>query len=135
MEDPHEIFGIKPGEPVPVVSVEDLKKVRETSQEVKDRHPDGQVGIGMGVWKQILPNAEIADVMALTYRSSMLGILEMFLEATYPGGHISDNALKVAAEMELKWIPFGVPQKGLAFSMEDFLATVYGSAQSEKQSS
>jgi len=99
---------------------------------VKDSHPDGQVAIGMGVWNQVLPDANIADVMAVTFRNSMLGMLEMLLEAAYPGGHMSGNALKVVAEMELKWMAFGVPQKGLAFDVDEFLGTVWGMSMAEK---
>jgi hypothetical protein len=93
--DKDNFFG-KPGELVPVVSFEDLKKAWEFS------HADGRdnsVAIGFGLWKQVLPSANIA---AVTYRRALLGLLEMKLKAAYPGGEMSDNALKVAAEIELK---------------------------------
>jgi len=84
-------------------------------------------------WVYGLPDANIADVMAVTFRNSMLGMLEMLLEAAYPGGHMSGNALKVAAEMESKWMAFGVPQKGLAFiDVDEFLGTVWGMSMAEK---
>lgn len=122
------LFG-KPGEPVPVVSVEDLKKARGLCEDVKARHPEGGVAIGMGIWEQVLPGA---DIKAVTYRNALLGILEMFLEETYPGGKLSDNALKVAAEIELKWMPVGVPQERMELNVELFLASVWGLSMSEK---
>jgi hypothetical protein len=50
----------------------------------------------------------------------------MMLESAWPGGRPSEAAFKVASRMELRWMGVGVPQKGLPFDLESFLAEVQG---------
>jgi hypothetical protein len=114
----------KAGDPVPVVDPADMKAMREFEQGLKKRHPDEPFGVGMGLLQQVCSPG--ADVRAVSYRLNLLAMLEMMLEATYPGGHVSDHALNIAAEMELTWMPVGVPQKSMGFNVEAFLGQVWG---------
>ena len=116
------LFG-KAGEPVPVVDLKDLKAMRDFSVELKKQHPNGRFGVGMELLKTVCSPG--ADVSAISYRLSLLGMFEMILKATYPGGHLSDKALKVAAEMELSWMPVGVPQNNMGFDVEVFISQVW----------
>ncbi len=130
MEGLDDLIG-KPGDPVPVVDPADMKAMMEFGEDLKKRHRDKAFGVGMGLLQQVCSPG--ADVRAVSYRISLLAMLEMMLEATYPGGHFSDDALKVAAEMELTWMPVGVPQKGMGFNVEEFLGQVWGTTGSEKK--
>jgi len=59
-----ELFGGAPGAPVPHVDPEDVKAVWELGREVKKNHPDGQVAIGMDVFKHTCrPGANIKAVV------------------------------------------------------------------------
>lgn len=109
----------KAGEPVPVVDVADMKVVWTHGKELKARHPEG-VAVGMGVWKQLCSPG--ADIRAVSYRCSMLGMLEMMLRAAWTGGELSENAVKVAARMDLEWMAVGVVRNSLPFNLEGFLA-------------
>jgi hypothetical protein len=48
----------------------------------------------------------------------------MMLRAAWTGGELSENALKVAARMDMHWMAVGVVQDGSPFSVEGFLAEV-----------
>jgi len=118
----NEIDGVigKAGEPVPVVDVADIKVMWTHGQELKAQSPGGSVGVGIDIWGQLCSPG--ADVRAVFYRCSMLGLLEMLLRAAWTGGELSENAFKVAATMDLDWMPVGVVQNGLPFNLEGFLA-------------
>jgi hypothetical protein len=111
----------KAGEPVPVVDAADIKVMWTYGLELKAQHPGG-VAVGMDVWKQLCSPG--ADIRAVAYRYGMLGLLEMMLRAAWTGGELSENAFKVAARMDLVWMPVGVVRNGLPFSLEGFLAEV-----------
>jgi hypothetical protein len=109
----------KAGEPVPVVDVADIKVMWTHSQELKAQHPGGST-VSVDIWKQLCSPG--ADVRAVFYRCSMLGLLEMMLRAAWTGGELSENAFKVVATMDLDWMQVGVVQNGLPFNLEGFLA-------------
>ena len=127
----------KAGEVVPVVDPEDLKNLWTYSQELRARHSNGGTATGIAVFQQMCCPG--ADVRAVWYRSSMLGVLAGMLESAWPGGELSETALKVASRMELNWMAVGVPQKGLPFDVVQFLAevqaeSVRGGARSDENS-
>ncbi len=127
----------KPGDPVPVVDPADMKAVWAYQQETTARYPQGGVFTGMEVLQHICSPS--ADARAVSYRSMMLGLLEMMLETAWPGGRPSEAAFKVASRMDLRWMGVGVPQKGLPFDVERFLTEIhaesmYGSGMSEQPS-
>jgi len=113
------LFG-EPGEPVPAVDFADMKAVWAFKQDVKKRNPKGgEVIIGRAAYQSVCSLG--ADVRAISYRLGWLELLGHYIEA-YPGGNFSDAALKVAAKMELTWLPGpGVPHKGFPFDVMKFL--------------
>jgi hypothetical protein len=114
----------KPGDAVPVVDPADLKVLWTYSQELRAKYPNGGVATGIEVFKHMCSPG--ADTRAVSYRCQMLGLLELMLEFAWPGGQPSEAAFKVASRMALRWMSVGVPQKGLAFDLEGFLAEVQG---------
>jgi hypothetical protein len=115
------LFG-KAGEPVPAVHVADMKVMWAYLQELNARHPGGGVGVEVGIWQRICSPG--ADIRAVSYRCQMLSLLEILLRAAWPGGELSENALKVAARMDLRWMAPGVVQNGFPFSVDGFLEEV-----------
>jgi hypothetical protein len=69
-----------------------------------------------------------ADLPAVTYRSSMLGLLEMcpgdLLAPWKRGGALDEAVFKVAATIAMKWMETGVPQSGLPFDVDAFIQEV-----------
>ena len=113
----------KPGENVPVVDAADIKVIWTYCQKLKAQHPgSSNIAVGMSVWKELCSPG--ADIRAVSYRCSILGLLEMMLRPAWPGGEPSENAFKVAARMDLNWMQVGVVRKGLPFNLEGFLAEV-----------
>ena len=121
--DIHGFFFGKGGEQVPAVSPEDLKKMRDYTEQVNARHPGKRVAVGASILERLLPGA---DIRAVSYRCMLLGMLEHLLRGVWEGGHISDGAIKAAATMEVTWME---PGKTLPFDMMQFCAA----AQSEGQ--
>jgi hypothetical protein len=118
----NEIEGLigKAGEAVPVVDVGDIKVMWTHGQKLKALHPEGSVAVCVNIWKQLCSPG--ADVRAVSYRCTILGLLEMMLRAAWTGGELSENAFRVAATMDLDWMPVGVVQNALPFNLEGFLA-------------
>jgi hypothetical protein len=116
-----DVFFGKAGEPVAVVDVSDIKVMWAYLHELEARHPGG-VAVEVGIWKRLCSPG--ADVRAVSYRCQMLGLLEIMLRTVWTGGEISENAVKVAARMDLHWMAVGVAQNGFPFSVEGFLAEV-----------
>jgi hypothetical protein len=116
----------KPGEAVPAVDPADMKAVWAYQQETAARYPQGGVFTGMGVLKHLCSPG--ADIRAVSYRSMMLGLLELMLESAWPGGKPSESTFKVASRTELRWMAVGVPSRGLPFDVQTFLGEVRGEA-------
>ena len=121
MNEIDDFFG-KPGEPVPVVDAADLKATLAYGRELAARYPGVVGAIGLGVWKQLCKPG--ADIAAIAYRNGILRMLEMEMRAAWTGGELSENAFKVAAKMDLKWMAVGVVYEGLPVNLEEFLAEV-----------
>jgi hypothetical protein len=128
MPDEHipelDLFIGKAGDAVPAVDPADLKQLWTYSQELRAKYPNGGIATGIEVLKHMCSPG--ADTRAVSYRCQMLGLLELMLESAWPGGQPSESAFKVAARMELRWMGVGVPQKGLPFDAERFLAEIRG---------
>ena len=118
-----ELIGI-PGAPVPTVDPADLQALWRYTLELRAQYPNGGVGTDINALKNLLSPG--ADTRAVAYRSSMLWLLEMMLESAWPGGQLSESAFKVAARMELQWVPVGGLRKGFPFDLERFIAEVQG---------
>lgn len=118
-----QLFG-KPGESVPAVDPADLKVLWTYGQELHRKYPNGGVATGLEVFRHMCSPG--ADTRAVLYRCSMLNLLEAMLESAWPGGQLSETALTVAAQMELKWMGVGKTHPGLPFDVGSFLAQVHG---------
>ena len=114
----------KADDPVPSVDPADLKKLWTYSQEVRAKYGNRCVATGIEVLKLMCSPG--ADTRAVSYRCSMLGLLEMMLESAWAGGQLSENAFTVAAQMELKWMGVGEVYRGLPFDAGEFLGQVHG---------
>lgn len=125
-QPPIDAFVGPAGELVPTVDPADIKSLWTYGQEVRTRHPEGGVATGISVLKHLCSPG--ADTRAVSYRCTMLGMLEAWLESAWPGGQPSDDAFTVAAQMELTWMAVGVPTKGLPFDVGEFLGQVHGLA-------
>ena len=113
------MFG-KAGEPVPEVDFADMKAMWAYIQDLKQRHPEGSVAIGEGIWRRGCSSD--ADIRAVSYRLGALGLLEMLLQPAYSGGQWSEAALKAASKMELTWMQMGTVYNALPFDVVAFLA-------------
>ncbi len=111
----------KAGEPVPVVDVADIKAVWAHGRELNALHPGGVVAVELDVWKQVCSPG--ADIRAVAHRWQRLGVWEWLLRPAWTGGDLSENAFKVAARIDLRWMAPGVAQSGLG--VEEFLAEVF----------
>ena len=108
----------KPGEPVPAVDFADIKAAWAVMQDVKKRDPQGRMAICSTVYERVCSPG--ADIRAVCYRLSMLGIFERLLKPAY-SGQWTDAALKAASTMELTWMEVGKVYKGLPFDAVAFL--------------
>lgn len=114
-----DFFTGKAGEPVPVVDAADIKAMWNYGRELNSQTGGRGVGVDIDIWKEVCqPHA---DIRAVHHRCSMLWLLETMLRAAWTGGELSENAFKVAAKIDLKWMPVGVVSKGLPFNLEEFV--------------
>jgi hypothetical protein len=114
-----DFFTGKAGEPVPVVDAADIRAMWNYGRELNSQNGGRGVGVEVDVWKQVCQPG--ADIRAVSHRYMMLWFLERMLRAAWTGGELSENAFKVAARMDLNWMPVGVPSNGLPFNLEEFL--------------
>jgi hypothetical protein len=109
-----------PGEPVPEVELADLKAVWSHLRELQARHPNQQMAVAASVYQSLCKPG--ANVAAVTYRCSMLMLLEHLLVPTWAGGQLTDAAFAVAAKMPMQQMKSGVPRAGLPFNLMEFFA-------------
>jgi hypothetical protein len=102
-------FG-EPGEPVPTVDVEDLKKMWAFTEEGRRSNKATGLHAYAGPRQQICSPG--ADERAVSYRCTMLGLMEMIFRRMWSGGGWSDASFKAAANMEMKWMAVGVVYNG-----------------------
>jgi hypothetical protein len=118
-----ELWGGAAGEPVPTVDPEDVKAVWELSQEVLLQHPNQQVATGISAFEA--PCKPSADISAVTYRASMIGILQRAAPAMMEP-LIAEKLSAVflaAAEIPMEWLGEEI-RHGLPFDVDDFLRRV-----------
>jgi hypothetical protein len=132
LDDEQEAMGKllgEPGELVPEVDFADIKAMWDFMQDTKKRRPEweGRFAIGAGVYQSVCSPG--ADIRAVSYRLSILGMVGHLLEPVYSGGQFTEAALKAAAKVEMNWLPVGVPQKGFPFDVIEFLARARAEAE------
>ena len=123
-------FGGKPGEPVPQVDPEDLKKCWQLSHE----HPEKQAAIGMCLLEAVCKPG--ADVQAVSYRAMLLALVLMPLAEGHPSiageklapwvkdGFLDDVVFGAAAQTSMEWMGVGIVRQGLPFNLDEFMRRV-----------
>jgi len=113
--------------PIPPVDPADLRNVWQMQREVQARPPGEHIGSAIELYKDACSPG--ANVGAVWFRASLLGILEMLgiLKPWIHEGVMSDAVFKVAAVFPVKSMPVGVPQQELPFDVEEFMKQVAGS--------
>jgi len=115
-------FSGNPGEHVPQVDPDDLKAIWELGREVERDHPEGNGAIGLGLLKHACKPG--ADIEAVTYRGSMLGILDMVAQEQLAPwkkeGLLDDSVFHTAATIPLEWMGVGIVRQGLPFDVNEF---------------
>jgi hypothetical protein len=119
---------------VSAVNPADLKAVCAFSREVQAA-TGGKAGmIESGLYERMCSPA--ADVEAVWYRASMLGLLEMLPNADpqmFPespltpwthNGELDDAVFQVAATFPMKRMGVGAVHEGLPFDLEEFLKQI-----------
>lgn len=120
------LFGGKPGEPVPQVDPEDVKAAWELGRNVQKRHPGQQVAIGWQIFERTCKPG--ADIRAVTYRASVLGLLRHaapeVLEPWTKEDQLEAVIFRAAAQVPMEWMGFGIVRQGFPFDFEDFMRRV-----------
>jgi hypothetical protein len=114
--------GGKPGEVVSAVKAADLKSAWAVAQEVQSYRPGEHVAIGIDAIERVCSSG--ADISAVTYRSTMLGMLLVLagdrLAPWRDGALFHQVVFTVAARIPMTWMDVGVPQQGLPFDPDLF---------------
>lgn len=113
-------FWGKAGEPVPQVDSSDLKALWKLGEDVKRRHPEGGVAVGVNLMEAHCKSG--ANIGAITYRAGMIGMLQHISPEVMdpPVRDKLDAVLIAASEIPMKWIGEAV-HDGWAFDPEDFV--------------
>jgi hypothetical protein len=118
---------------VPAVDPADLKAVCGRMRDMKARASQN-TAISSSAYQGVCSPG--ADTMAVWYRASMLGLLEMLPQVSpqmFPespltpwlhDGEIDDAVIQVAATFPMKNMEVGVVRDGLPFDVEEFLKQV-----------
>jgi hypothetical protein len=132
-------FGGKPGTPVPVVDIDDIKAVAHVWDELRRQHPGTQFGIGVGAIEHICKPG--ADVRAVCYRLGQLELLKLISEQKMDNleiqahiaqfqskiaplmqdGEFKDAAFQVIARIPMEWMAPGVVREGPPYDFEELL--------------
>lgn len=97
-------------------------------REVQARSPGEGVLIGDEMYKRACSPG--ADVGAVWFRASIIGILDMLgmLRPWIHEGAVADAVFKVAATFPMNGMVIGVPRQGFPFDVEEFFSQVTASA-------
>jgi hypothetical protein len=120
------------GDQVAAAGLDDLRKVWRLFRDFQAHNPGTQGGtIDSRTYKDVCSPG--ADVEAVWYRTSVLGVLQMLPESPLtPWTHEGDDALfQVAATFPMKKMDVGVVYNGLPFDLQVFLAEI-GNASGQK---
>jgi hypothetical protein len=118
---------------VPAVDPADLKAVRAFSREVQVATGSQAAAVDIELYRRACSPG--ADVEAVWYRASMLGLLETLpnvapqipefpLTPWMHNGELDDAVIQVAATFPMKRIGVGVGHDGLPFDVEEFVKQI-----------
>lgn len=104
-----------PGEPVPTVSVKDIRAVWKVSRDAAAGHPGGQCAIGIELFERVCSPG--ADVRAVWWRGMRFYMCDMLLLRNLLSGWVArpirEIAFVIFAKVPMKWWAVGVPHRGL----------------------
>jgi hypothetical protein len=120
-------FWSSPGDEVAAVNPDDLRNVLRLFREVQAHTPAGQCGsIDARMYKSVCSPS--ANVMAVWYRASMLGLLQMLPESPLTpwthDGELDDPVFQVAATFPMKKMEVAVVRQGPPFDVQEFLKQI-----------
>jgi hypothetical protein len=89
-----------------------------------ESHPDGNVAIGVEVFKAHCKPG--ANIMAVTYRAGMIGMLQLVTpEVVNPLAQDKlDAVFQTAATIPMEWMGVGNVRRGFPFDADDFIRRV-----------
>jgi len=109
---------------IPSVEPADLRSVWEMQHEVLARTPGQHTAIRAESYNRACSAG--ANVGAVWFRASLLGMLEMFgiLAPWIHEGVPADAVFKVAATFPMQGMKIGVPREGFPFDVQEFLSQI-----------
>lgn len=116
-------FGETTDGPIPPVNPEDLRSVWEMQRDSSSRVPR-QAAVSVEFYKRACSHG--ADVGAVWYRVSQLGVLQMLglLGPWIKDGVPTDAVFKVAAKIDLKRMQVGTVYNELPFDVQELFRQV-----------
>lgn len=133
MSDVPDLWSVT-GDEVAAVNPDDLRKVCKMINDVQAYNPGQGVILNNEMYARVCSPA--ANVMAVWYRASMLGLLQMLPEPplapwTHHGG-LDDAVFQVAAAFPMKNMGVGVVHEGPPFDMQEFLKQIEAASTNKK---
>ncbi len=109
---------------IPAVDPTDLRSVWEMQRGFQARTPEQHGSISAELYQRACSPS--ANVGAVWFRASMLGMLEMLgmLAPWIQEGVIADAVFQVAATFPMKGMAIGAPRQGFPFDVQEFLSQV-----------
>jgi len=112
-----------PGDEVAAVNPDDLRNVWAMMRGVQARAGGQQCAIDGRMYENVCSPG--ADVMAVWYRASMLGLLQRWPESPLTAwthdGELDDTVFRVAATFPMKRMGVGVVHDGPPFDVQELL--------------
>jgi hypothetical protein len=119
------MFGLgRDGEAVAVVDPEDLKAVWEVGQETVKGHPQGNVAIGLEIFRRACKPG--TNVSAVIYRMQLIRMRQK-MQPDIMDPLLQDKpeaVFRAAAEIPMEWIGVSKVRHGLPYDFDDFLRRV-----------
>lgn len=117
------LFGT-PGEPVPAVDPENVKRFWQMVKELEAVQPGETIAITVRLMERTCKPG--ADVRAVRYRTGMMEMMTMVapkqMAEFMREGEPSDAVFRAAATVSMTWMGIGAPQKEFPFDTNEFLA-------------
>jgi hypothetical protein len=111
---------------VPAVSPDDLRSVWKLTRDAQARNPGECTSIGNTVYQRVCSPG--ADAVAVWYRASMLGMLQIIPESPLAqwthDGELDDVVFQVAATFPIEKMRTGVVREGMPFDVEEFVKQI-----------
>jgi hypothetical protein len=122
----HDFFGAR-GNDVATVNPDDLRNVWTMMRDLQARDLEGQSGsISSGLYEAACSPG--ANVVAVWYRASILGVLQMLPENPLTmwshEGELDDAVFQIAATFPMKKLPVGLVKNGLPFDLQELVKQI-----------